>query len=90
MFFIPTWITNVLLFVTFYLLSFQHVQLRRPNPIMNLQFAMMVFTLAMILVTTFYNRESPWLSLTLFVLSVANLFLAYRQFRMLPPLRSIE
>ena len=65
MIFIPAWVTNVLFFVTFYLSGFQHVQLRRPNPITNLQFFMMAFSLLMIVIVALYNRTNPWLSLGL-------------------------
>jgi hypothetical protein len=90
MFFIPTWLSNVLLMITIYISGFQHVQLRRKNPVANLQFVMMAFSLLMILLIALYNRESPWLSLAFFAISVLSLALMVRQFRMMPPLRSME
>lgn len=90
MFFIPVWITNILFLATFYLSCFQHVQLRRPNPVTNLQFFMMASSLLMILVATLYNRENPWLSLGFLLTAAASLALMVRQHRMLPPLRSFE
>jgi hypothetical protein len=88
--FIPVWITNILFLITFYLSCFQHVQLRRPNPVTNLQFFMMAFSLLMILVATLYNRANPWLSLGFLLTAAASLALMVRQHRMLPPLRSFE
>jgi hypothetical protein len=52
MFLIPAWISSVLFLITCYLAGYQHVQLRRPNPILNLQFLMIVFSLLMILAGT--------------------------------------
>jgi hypothetical protein len=90
MFFIPAWISNVLFLVTCYLSGFQHVQLRRQNPITNIQFFMMGFSLLMILIVALYNRESPWLSLVFFLIAVGSLGLMIRQHRMLPPMKPIE
>jgi hypothetical protein len=90
MFFIPGWLSNILLMITIYVAGFQHVQLRRRNPVANLQFVMIAFSLLMILLIAIYNRESPWLSLAFFAISVASLGLMVRQFRMMPPLRTME
>lgn len=90
MIFIPAWITNILFFVTFYLSGFQHVQLRRPNPITNLQFFVMAFSLAMIVIVALYNRENPWLSLGFFLTAVSSLGLMVRQHRMLPPMKPFQ
>jgi hypothetical protein len=90
MFFIPAWISNVLLLITCYISGFQHVQLRRPNPITNLQFFMMAFSLVMMVVVTMYNRENRWLSEAFFLIAVSCLGLMIRQFRMLPPMKPIE
>jgi hypothetical protein len=90
MFLIPTWITNVLLLIVCYLSGFQHFRLRRPNPVTNLQFFMMAFSLLMVLIVTLYNRENPWLSLAFFLMAVGCLGLMIRQLRMMPPMRPIE
>jgi hypothetical protein len=90
MFFIPAWISNVLFMITVYLSGFQHVQLRRPNPVANIQFFMIAFSLLMILIVALYNRESPWLSLVFFLIAVGSLGLMIRQHRMLPPMKPIE
>jgi len=66
MFFIPTWISNVLLLVTCWLSGFQLVQLKRANPVMNIQFVMIVFSMLMVLIVALYNRTNPWLSLLFF------------------------
>ncbi|MDR3530427.1 MAG: hypothetical protein P4L90_07745 [Rhodopila sp.] len=90
MFFIPAWTSNILLLITCYLSGFQHVQLRRPNPITNIQFFMMGFSLLMILIITLYNRQSPWLSLAFFLIAAGSLGFVIRQHRMLPPMRRFE
>ena len=90
MFFIPAWITNFLFLITCYLSGFQHVQLKRANPITNIQFFMMAFALVMVLIVALYNRENPWLSLGFLVIAIASLGLMIRQHRMLPPLRRFE
>lgn len=87
---IPAWITNILFLVTCWLSGFQHMRLKRANPVTNLQFVMIVFCLLMVLIVALYNRESPWLSLAFFVLSLGCLTLMIRQNRMLPPMRKIE
>ncbi len=88
--FISPYITNIIFLVTVYLSGFQHVQLRRPHPITNLQFFMMAFCLAMMLVVALYNRENAWLSLAFFVIALASLGLMIRQHRMLPPMKQFE
>jgi hypothetical protein len=88
--FISPYITNVIFLATVYLSGFQHVQLKRPNPIMNLQFFMMAFSLAMMLVVALYNKTNPWLSSGFFLLAVASLGFMIRQLRMLPPMRQFE
>jgi hypothetical protein len=92
MFNIPTWLSNVLFMATIYISGFQHVQLKRRNPIMNLQFFMIVFSLAMMLVGAVWNRppKNPWVSLVLFIFAVGSLGLMIRRFRTLPPMRTIE
>jgi hypothetical protein len=90
MVFIPAWVTNVLFLINVYLSGFQHVQLRRPNPITNIQFVMMAFSLVMIVVVALYNRVDPWLSLIFFLTAVASLGWMIRQLRTLPPLKSFE
>jgi hypothetical protein len=90
MIFIPAWITNALFFVTFYLSGFQHVQLKRPNSVTNIQFFMMAFSLLMIVVVAICNRINPWLSLAFLIAAVGSLGWMIREHRMLPPLRSFE
>jgi hypothetical protein len=90
MFFVPAWISNILLLITCYLSGFQHVQMKRPNPVTNIQFVMMVFSLLMILIIAFYNRENPWLSLAFFLIAVGSFALTIRQHRMLPPRKPFE
>jgi hypothetical protein len=85
MVFIPAWVTNVLFLINVYLFGFQHVQLRRPNPITNIQFVMMAFSLVMIVIVALYNRVDPWLSLIFFLAAVASLGWMIRQ-----PLKSFE
>lgn len=90
MIFMPAWITNILFLVTIYLSGYQHVQLRRPNSVTNIQFLMMAFCLAMIVIVAFYNRVNPWLSLAFLVTAVTCLGVMIRQHRMLPPTRAFE
>jgi hypothetical protein len=90
MFFIPTWITNVLLLVTCWLSGFQLVQLKRDNPVPSIQFIMIVFCLFVALITALYNRTNPWLSLVLFLIAACSLIVMIRQHRMLPPMRRFE
>jgi len=90
MFFVPTWITNVLFLGTFYVACFQHVQLKRRNPVTNLQFVIMALSLLMILITALYNRTNAWLSDGFLVASVAGLVLMFRQNRYLLPMKTYE
>jgi Ca2+/Na+ antiporter len=90
MFFIPTWISNVLLLITCWLSGFQLVQLRRANPVTGIQFVMIVFSLLMMVVVTLYNRTSPWLSLLFLLIAAGNLAVMIRQHRMLPPMKPFE
>jgi Ca2+/Na+ antiporter len=66
------------------------VQLQRPNPLVVLQFYMVLFCLLLMLLVAFYNRVNPWLSLGFFVLAVINISVILRQHRMLPPRKRIE
>jgi hypothetical protein len=90
MFFIPGWISNILLFITIVISAIQHVVLKRANPVTNLQFFMIAFALVMILVITFHNRDNPWLSLAFFAIAAGSLAYMIRQQRMLPPSRAFE
>ena len=87
MFFVPTWVTNVLFMITVYLSAFQHVRMKRANPVRNIQFAVIAFSLLMILIVANYNHENPWLSLAFFLISVGCLGLMIRQQRMVPPMK---
>lgn len=90
MVFIPTWVPNVLLLVTCWLSGFQLVQMKRANPVMNIQFIMIVFSLLMVLIITLYNKTNPWLSLLFFLIAAGNLGVMIRQHRMLPPMKPFE
>jgi Ca2+/Na+ antiporter len=90
MFFIPIWVSNVLLLIACVLSGIQHMLLRRPNPVTNIQFFMMIFTMVMVLVVALYNKESPWLSLGFFLTAVGSLALVIRQQRMMPPSKPFE
>ncbi|WP_428483885.1 hypothetical protein [Rhodopila sp.] len=90
MVFIPAWVINVLFLLTVFLAGFQHVQLRRRNSVLNLQFFMMAFGLFMIVITTLCNQMNAWLSLGFLMVALASLALTIRQHRTLPPLRSVE
>lgn len=90
MFFVPAWLTNILLLITCYLAGYQHTKLNRPNPIATLQFGMIVFALLLILVVVFCNGINPWLSLVFFLVAAGSLAYIIRQHRMLPPTKSFE
>ena len=87
---IPAWIINVLFLLTVFVAGFQHVRLRRRNPVLNLQFFTMAVGLFMIVITTLCNQMNPWLSLGFLGVAVASLALTIRQHRTLPPLKSVE
>jgi CDP-diglyceride synthetase len=91
MIFIPTWITNILFFISCVLAGYQHTRLNRENPI-NLQFAVVVFSLVMILTGVFYTRHqaNAWISLVFFLVAVGVLCVVIRQHRMLPPNKAFE
>jgi hypothetical protein len=90
MIFIPGWIGSTLLLINCYLSGYQHVQLRRPNPVMNIQFFMIAFSLAMILIITLYARRNAWLSLVFFLIAAGCLGFTIRQMRKLPPNKHFE
>jgi hypothetical protein len=90
MIFIPAWISNALFLITCYLSGYQHMRLRRPNPVTNLQFGMIVFSMVMILIIAVYAKANAWLSFGFFVLAVGCLGFMIRQHRMLPPSRKFE
>ena len=90
MFFIPIWITNVLLLVTCWLSGFQLVQMKRANPVTNIQFVMIVFSMLMVLIVALYTETNAWLSLVFFLIAVCNLSVMIRQHRMLPPMKPFE
>ncbi len=84
MFMIPGWIANILFLVTCYVSAFQHVQLKRINPVKNLQFFMMAFSLTMLWLNVMYGYETPWRSLAFFLTAVGGLGLMIYQFRRMP------
>jgi uncharacterized membrane protein len=90
MVFIPAWVSNVLFLITIYISGYQHVRLKRRNPVTNLQFVMIAFALLMIIFGAFYGHENAWLSVGFFTLAVACLGLMIRQQRTLPPTRRFE
>lgn len=90
MFFISSYITNVILLVTIVLSGLQHARLKRANPVTNVQFGMMIFCMMLVVVVALYNRSDPWLSLAFFIVAVGCLAMTLRQQRMLPPMNAIE
>ena len=90
--YIPFWITNTLFLMTCVLAGYQHWRLNRENPVTNLQFMVIVFSILMMLVNVLYSRHhtDPWLSLAFFLIAAGTLCLTLRQQRMLPPNRSFE
>ena len=84
MFFAPAWISNLIFLGTCYLCGYQHVQLKRPNSVTNIQFVLMAFSLAMIVVIAFFNRLNVWLSWGFLLMAIGCLAFTLRQQRMLP------
>jgi Ca2+/Na+ antiporter len=89
MFFVPAWVTNVLLLITICLAGFQHVRLRRPNPVTNIQFVVMIVGMVMVLVVAFFNSENAWVSLAFLAVAIGVLALTLRQQRVLPPMERL-
>ena len=89
-FFISPYLTNIMFLITIYVSGFQHVQMKRPNPVTNIQFFLMVFGMVMIIVVALYNSVNPWLSLAFFLAGAASLATAIRQLLMMPPMKPIE
>jgi hypothetical protein len=90
MFFIPAWISNVLLLIACVLSGWQHSQLRRPNPITNVQFATMVGAILMMLVVTLYRPDNAWPSVAFFLIAAGCLLSTVRQQRRMPPNKLFE
>ncbi len=90
MFFIPIWITNFLLMGTAWLAGYQLVQMKRANPVLNIQFIAVVFCLLMMLIVALYNKTNPWLSLAFLLIAVGTLTVMIRQHRLLPPRKPFE
>jgi hypothetical protein len=67
--------------------GWQLVRMGRDNPLTGLQFWMVVFCIAMMLVVTLTERQEghPWLSLVFFLTAVVTFGVAFRQNRMVPP-----
>jgi hypothetical protein len=90
MIFIPAWVSNVLLLITCCLCGYQHTQLGRPNPVMNIQFLMIVFCAVMIMITAIYAHTNAWLSLAFMLIAFGCLGFIVHRHRMLPPNKSFE
>ena len=87
---VSPYLINPIFMLTFYMSIYQHVQLKRPNPVLNLQFAMMVFSLLMVLIVALYSRTDPRVSWGFLVTAVVCAAVTYRQFRYLPPKRRYD
>ena len=90
MFFIPGWISIILLFGTIFLSGHQHVRIAKPNPVRTSQFFMMIFCLILIVVIDLRNRDNPWLSLGFFLVSLGSFAFMIRQRRFLPPRERLQ
>jgi hypothetical protein len=89
---IPFWIPNVLFLVSSGIAGYQHSRLNRENPVTNVQFMVIVFSLLMMVVIVLYSRHhaDPWLSLAFFLIAAGTFYLTLRQQRMLPHNKSLE
>jgi uncharacterized protein involved in response to NO len=92
MFYIPIWITNVLLLMSAGFAGFQHSRLNRENPFATIQFGIIVFAIVMVVVVVLATHAypNPWMSLVFFLIAAATFWLTVRQFRMLPPRKAFE
>ena len=79
------YVTNAIFLAIAYIAGYQHVQTRRLNPLSTVQFWMIVFALAMMLVVTLESRRGPWYSVGFFLIAVASLWFIIRRHRYLPP-----
>ncbi len=89
-FYIPHWLTNIVFLVTCYLAGFEHVQLRRENPVMNIQFFTMFFSLGMIFYIVISTDVSPLWSMIYFALAAGSFALMFYYLRRLPPRKPFE
>ncbi len=89
---IPFWISNLVFLATCVLAGYQHWRFNRENPVTNLQFMVIVFSILMMVVVLLYGRHhtDPWLSLAFFLIATCCLVLTIRQQRMLPPSKTFE
>lgn len=87
---IPKIVTNLLFIAVVVLSGWQHVRMRRANPILNAQFGMMILGIVMMLAVIFLNTATSWTSLVFFLIAVAAMWFVWRQNRMVPPRRSFE
>jgi hypothetical protein len=90
MFFIPAWITNFIFLGTCWFAVFQMQKLQRRNPIVSIQFIMVMFCLPMVIVVARMNRDNPRLSLAFFLISVSCMAIMIRYQRLLPPRKPSE
>jgi predicted Na+-dependent transporter len=92
MFFIPTWIPNILLLISCVLANYQQWRLNPENVLKTRQFGISIFSIVMIVFVVLYARShrDPWISLVFFLVALATLVITVRQFRTLPPKRAYE
>ncbi len=81
----PTWLDNILLLVTFVMVTVQHRIINPAHTIRNSRFGMMFVCVVMLLLTSFYNRKAGWLSVGLFVAVLACMGTVLYMFRTIPP-----
>jgi disulfide bond formation protein DsbB len=87
---VSPYITNTLFMLVCIMSALQHYRHDRPNPVTNVQFAMIVFGMLMVLVVALCNDINPWLSPAFLAIAVASLIFTIRQQRMLPPRKRFE
>ena len=92
MFYVPIWITNLLLLLSAIFAGFQHSRLNRENPLTTIQTGIIIFAMGMIVAVVLYTHAypNPWVSLAFFLIAVVTFWVTVRQFRMLPPKRAFE
>ena len=90
LFFISSYLTNVLFLITGWLAGYQMVRLERANPTKTIQLYTVLFCAGMVVAVARYNRVDPWLSLVFFLIAVSTLSYIIRQHRMVPPRKKFE
>ena len=83
--YIPTWVDNAILVVLFYVLGNQYKVMDPARRLLNPWFLMLASCLGLMVVAALVNERGSWVSLALFVTTLACAFVTWRLQRMMPP-----